>query len=199
MPNGSRHVGGVAALNSNPLNQFGLGSPSTPSDGSFLSPKGFLYPCQIILDPSTKPPYSASQKVSVTPMTSSNGGKKASAVEELKALILACDVGKGEVARHIEEAQFTPRHNAFTSLLQLASKSRQPEKAVEIFEAMQSIAGIEPNTFSYSALISALGRVGNWQQAEHYFNQLVERSNTDPELRPNTVTYAAMISGKQYI
>jgi pentatricopeptide repeat protein len=132
-------------------------------------------------------------------MTSSNGGKKASAVEELKALILACDVGKGEVARHIEEAQFTPRHNAFTSLLQLASKSRQPEKAVEIFEAMQSIAGIEPNTFSYSALISALGRVGNWQQAEHYFNQLVERSNTDPELRPNTVTYAAMISGKQYI
>ncbi|KAL4529628.1 hypothetical protein Ndes2437B_g08800 [Nannochloris sp. 'desiccata'] len=127
-------------------------------------------------------------------MTPSIGGKKASAVEELKALILACDAGTGEVARHIEEAQFTPRHNAFTSLLQLASKSRQPEKAVEIFEAMQSITGITPNTFSYSALISALARVGDWQQAERYFNELLEHSKTNSELRPNTVTYAAMIS-----
>lgn len=199
MSNRSCHAGGVATLNNNNLNKFCLRSPATLSDGSFLSPEESLYPLQWSFNPSTAPPYFVSQKGSKRTMTPSIGGKKASAVEELKALILACDAGTGEVARHIEEAQFTPRHNAFTSLLQLASKSRQPEKAVEIFEAMQSITGITPNTFSYSALISALARVGDWQQAERYFNELLEHSKTNSELRPNTVTYAAMISGKQYI
>ena len=121
---------------------------------------------------------------------------KATAVDELKALILQAEAGTGEIARHIEEAQFTPRHNAFTSLLRLASKSRQPEKAIEIFEAMQKVASITPNTFSYSALISALARVGNWEQAEGYFNELKERAVDNPDMKPNTVTYAAMISGK---
>ena len=55
-----------------------------------------------------------------------------------------------------------PRQNAFTSLLQLASKSRQPEKAVELFEAMHTVCGLRANAFSYSALISALARVGQW-------------------------------------
>ncbi len=129
-----------------------------------------------------------------TTTTNQTQGKAATTVEELKASILGCETG--EVAQIIGAASFIPRANAFTALLQLASKSRMPEKAVEIFEAMQSIAGIAPNTFSYSALISALGRVGDWQQAERYFNTLLERSKTDPDLRPNTVTYAAMISGK---
>lgn len=121
---------------------------------------------------------------------------RATVVEELKALILASEPGTGEVARAIQEAQFTPRSNAFTSLLQMASKARQPDKAVEIFEAMQSVAGIAPNTFSYSALISALARVGNWEAAERYFRELKARSATNPDLRPNTVTYAALISGE---
>jgi len=121
---------------------------------------------------------------------------RAQDVDQLKAIILAAEAGTGEVARAIQDAMFTPRHNAFTSLLQLASKSRQPEKAVEIFEAMRSVAGIEPNTYSYSALISALARVGNWQDAEKYFHELKLKSNRDPAMRPNTVTYAALISGE---
>ena len=133
---------------------------------------------------------------SLTGNGGSSSGGKAKVVEELKALILAAEPGTGQIARYIEEAQFAPRHNAFTSLLQLASKSRQPAKAIEIFEAMQSVAGIAPNTFSYSALISALARVGNWEQAEKYFNDLKEQAKTNPDMKPNTVTYAAMISGE---
>ena len=43
-----------------------------------------------------------------------------------------------------------------------AAKSKQPQKAVEIFEAMAAV-DVQPNTFSYSALISALARAGRWQ------------------------------------
>ena len=117
-------------------------------------------------------------------------------MDQLKAAILAADTGTGAVAQIIQAARFTPRHNAFTILLQVASRSRQPEKAVEIFAAMQAVGGIAPNTFSYSALISALAKVGNWQEAEVYFKDLREKAAVDPNMRPNTVTYAAMISGE---
>jgi pentatricopeptide repeat protein len=194
----SRLQGGGLATT---INYSGHRSPSATPDSS---PGGSLQYRDYIFYPSS----SSMRHTEVVPnaskyskdyaMTSSNSQAqgKATAVEELKALILACESGTGDVARHIKEAQFTPRTQAFTSLLQVASKSRAPEKAVEIFEAMQTIAGITPNTFSYSALISALGRVGDWQQAERYFNELMEQSKTNPELRPNTVTYAAMISGR---
>ena len=119
----------------------------------------------------------------------------ATQVEELKELVMMCE--PGTVAQHIKEARFLPRHNAFTSLLQLASKSRQPEKAIEICEAMTSIAGIAPNTFSYSALISALAKGGQWQQAERYFNEFRELGrNGHADMKPNKVLYAAMISGE---
>lgn len=52
-----------------------------------------------------------------------------------------------------------------------------------------------PNAFSYSALISACGRAGRWQQAEALFNELRARAAQDPSSHPNTVTYSALISG----
>lgn len=129
--------------------------------------------------------------------SSSNAASTVGAVdmEQLKASVLAAEAGTGEVAKVIQGACFTPRHNAFTTLLQLASKARQPEKAIEIFEAMQAHSGIAPNKFTYSALISAQARVGKWEQAEKYFNEMREKAKTDPTLLPNTVTYAALISG----
>lgn len=60
---------------------------------------------------------------------------------------------------------------------------------------MQHVAGIQPNTFSYSALISACGRAGRWQQAEMLFHELQQKAQHDPNAAPNTVTYSALISG----
>lgn len=34
---------------------------------------------------------------------------------------------------------------------------------------------LQPNTFSYSALISALARAGRWQEAERYFADLLSQ------------------------
>ena len=48
--------------------------------------------------------------------------------------------------------------------------------------------------FSYSALISACGRSGRWQQAEQLFWELQAKAKKDPAARPNTVTYSALSS-----
>ena len=80
--------------------------------------------------------------------------------------------------------------------VQFVSKLRQPEKAAEIFEAMESKANVKPNAFSYSALISALGRMGQWQDAERYFLQMKECSENDPTCKPNAIAYASMITGE---
>ena len=87
------------------------------------------------------------------------------------------------------------RAAAFTSLIQYLAKCRQPDTAVAVFEAMAGVAGVHPNTFTFSALNSALGRAGRWQQAEAYFLDLLHRAKADPSCAPNTVTFAALISG----
>ncbi|PSC68549.1 Pentatricopeptide repeat-containing mitochondrial [Micractinium conductrix] len=112
-------------------------------------------------------------------------------MDALKARIL--EAAPGQVQETICSAQFVPRAAAFTSLIQMAAKAKQPQKAIEIFEAMSAV-GMQPNTFSYSALISALARAGRWQEAERYFSDLRALAERQPEMRPNTVTYAALIS-----
>jgi pentatricopeptide repeat protein len=69
-------------------------------------------------------------------------------------------------------------------------------QALEIFHAMRDRKDVKPNTFSYSALISALARAGRWKEAETFFNELQGLAEEDEYCKPNTVTYAAMISGK---
>ncbi|EFN59867.1 hypothetical protein CHLNCDRAFT_133694 [Chlorella variabilis] len=89
-------------------------------------------------------------------------------MDVLKARIM--EAAPGEVQGVISSVQFVPRAAAFTSLIQM------------------------PNTFSYSALISALARAGRWQEAERYFQELAAKAQRHPDMQPNTVTYAALIS-----
>jgi pentatricopeptide repeat protein len=104
-----------------------------------------------------------------------NGGRAGSAtdMDTLKALIAAAR-HPGEVTQAIASATFAPRAAAFTSLIQLVrprlykrvlsmrslgpladklrahamqcGKSKEIDKALEIFQAMQLVAGIAPNT-----------------------------------------------------
>lgn len=116
-------------------------------------------------------------------------------MDELRQFVL--QVEPGYVKRVIEQALFVPRQMAFTSLMQMAGKLKQADKAVAIFEAMKDLSqslDIKPNTFSYTALISALARVGEWRQAEEYFAEMKHKSVDDEEVRPNRVTFSSMIS-----
>lgn len=123
-----------------------------------------------------------------------DGNYGARDMEELKRLVV--DAMDGEIEGILKNASFVPRHNAFTCLLQLAGKIRQGDKAMEVFEVMRGSCGISPNTFSYSALISALARSGQWQAAERYFKEMKDAASEIDECRPNTVTYASMICGE---
>ncbi|KFM22821.1 Pentatricopeptide repeat-containing protein, mitochondrial [Auxenochlorella protothecoides] len=115
-------------------------------------------------------------------------------MDALKQRMATAKAGTGEVAAVLSSVTFQPRAAAFTSLIQAASKAKATEKALELFQCMQDIFGIPPNTFSSSALISALAKSGQWELAEFYFHDLVARSSNDPRSRPNTVTFSALLN-----
>lgn len=113
-------------------------------------------------------------------------------MEELKQYVM--QVETSDVKTVIRQALFAPRQMAYTSLMQIAGKSKQTDKAVAIFEAMKEIGSLKPNTFSYTALISALARVGDWQRAGKYFKEMKEVAETESGVSPNRVTFSSMIS-----
>lgn len=117
---------------------------------------------------------------------------QAMSMEDLKQYVMQVDAS--DVKTVIQQALFSPRQMAFTSLMQIAGKSKQTDKAVAIFEAMKEIGTMKPNTFSYTALISALARVGDWQRAEVYFQEMKQIARTDTTVSPNRVTFSSMIS-----
>jgi pentatricopeptide repeat protein len=117
----------------------------------------------------------------------------ANTIEELKKYVMIVDTEY--VKRVIDQARVVPREMAFTSLIQLAGKARQTDKAIIIFEAMKgSKHGVKPNMYSYTALISALAKVGDWESAERYFGHMKEAAKSDPDVTPNRVTFSSMIS-----
>lgn len=117
---------------------------------------------------------------------------RAMTMEELKSYVMRVDAR--DVKTVIRQALFQPRQMAFTSLMQMAGKSKQTDKAVALFEAMKEADSLKPNTFSYTALISALARVGDWKRAEAYFKEMKEVARTDETVSPNRVTFSSMIS-----
>lgn len=117
---------------------------------------------------------------------------QAMTMEELKQYVMEVDAS--DVKTVIRQALFSPRQMAFTSLMQIAGKSKQTDKAVAIFEAMKEISTLKPNTFSYTALISALARVGDWRRAEEYFKEMKDVAKADANVSPNRVTFSSMIS-----
>lgn len=116
-------------------------------------------------------------------------------MDTLKHRISEAKSGTGQVAAVLASVTFKPRAAAFTSLIQSASRSKDAQKALEIFQCMQDMFHISPNTFSSSALISALAKSGQWQLAERYFHELESQATNDPQSRPNTVTYSALLTG----
>ncbi|KAK2080724.1 hypothetical protein QBZ16_000578 [Prototheca wickerhamii] len=115
-------------------------------------------------------------------------------MDTLKHRISEAKSGTGQVAAVLASVTFKPRAAAFTSLIQSASRSKDAQKALEIFQCMQDMFHISPNTFSSSALISALAKSGQWQLAERYFHELESQATNDPQSRPNTVTYSALLT-----
>jgi pentatricopeptide repeat protein len=121
-------------------------------------------------------------------------------MDKLKAIVLDPGSLDGALTKALQESEgkdssFAPRPAAFTSLLQLCSKTRQLDKGLELWKAMTTVNNIQPNTFTYSAMISLLGKAGRVEDAEQLFDEMMSRANDgDQDCRPNNITFSSLLS-----
>lgn len=81
-------------------------------------------------------------------------GPCATDMDSLKAAISQAVPGTGQVKHAITAATFQPRAPAFTSLIQTCAKFREAQKALEIFDTMQTSDAIDvkPNKVHYRSV-----------------------------------------------
>ena len=75
---------------------------------------------------------------------------KSTRAKDLDTLIACVDLaepGTGEVKRALKESIFKPLAPAYTTLIKWIGKSGNCSKALEVFECMGSVHGVEPNTY----------------------------------------------------
>ena len=81
-------------------------------------------------------------------------------MDSLKAAISQAVPGTGQVKHAITAATFQPRAPAFTSLIQTCAKFREAQKALEIFDTMQTSDAIDvkPNKVHYRSVSMPVAR-----------------------------------------
>ncbi len=57
-----------------------------------------------------------------------------------------------------------------------------------------SFPSLRPNTFVYTAVISALASANQWELALEHFEKMKALAKADPDVRPNQYTFSAVIS-----
>eukprot|EP00210_Caulerpa_lentillifera_P000923 g893.t1 len=118
-------------------------------------------------------------------------------MDTLKSMIFKAKAGSGEIAEALKACTFVPRAQAFTTLINLCGRMREWEKAIEVFEAMEKVRGVKPNTYTYSALIAACSSSGEWEKALAIFRDMKSASLANPDCAPNEVTYSTVITACQ--
>ncbi|KAG8641944.1 pentatricopeptide repeat-containing protein At5g48730, chloroplastic [Manihot esculenta] len=87
-----------------------------------------------------------------------------------------------------EQLWYRPNSGMYIKLIVMLGKCKQPERAHELFQAMIS-EGCVVNHESYTALLSAYGRSGLFDEA---FSLLEEMKN-NPDCQPDVHTYSILI------
>lgn len=108
-------------------------------------------------------------------------------MHSLKAAVSAAEIGTGQVAKAICSSTFKPREQAFTKLISVCGRWKQPKKALEVFETMLELRGVKPNTITYTSLISACSSSGDFGAAMDVFRRMKAAAKSDPDCRPNEV------------
>ena len=108
-------------------------------------------------------------------------------MDTLKAAIQAATPDSGEVRKAIQSSTFKPRERAFTRLINMCGRQKESRKALEVFAAMCESRGGRPNTYTYSALISACSHAGDWDSAIEVYQRMKNVAKTDPGCLPNQV------------
>eukprot|EP00877_Chromochloris_zofingiensis_P002348 jgi/Chrzof1/12113/Cz06g21250.t1 len=114
----------------------------------------------------------------------------------LKEAIRRAKEGCGQIEQLLLSTTLALRAQEFAALLSQCGKQKNSKKALEVFNCMSKHFGttLKPNTYVYTALISALSQGGEWQQALQQFEHMKKQAAIDPDSKPNEFTYSAVIS-----
>lgn len=115
-------------------------------------------------------------------------------MDSLKTAILFASADS--VRQVFERSTFRPRTPGFTTLINFFGRLRDWKRAHGVFRAMTSVYEIPPNTYAYSALISACSSSGEWERALEVFEEMKDLASSHPEsnCQPNAVTYSAVMT-----
>jgi hypothetical protein len=86
-------------------------------------------------------------------------------MKSLAAALASVDAGRGEVRKVLQVANrgnFKPRLPGLTKLVSQLTREGQWQKGLEIFESLDAIEGLVPDTTITNAAISACDKGGNW-------------------------------------
>lgn len=87
-----------------------------------------------------------------------------------------------------EQLWYRPNSGVYIKLIVMLGKCKQPEKALELFQAMIE-EGCPVSNESYTALLSTYGRSARFEQAF----SLLEYMKNAPDLQPDVHTYTVLI------
>lgn len=105
----------------------------------------------------------------------------------LRAAIQAANPGSDEIRKIIEACTFKPRERAFTRLINMCGRQKESTKCLEVFDVMCTSRSVRPNTYTYSALISACNNAGDFDAAIDVYHRMKTAALNDIECRPNQV------------
>lgn len=118
-------------------------------------------------------------------------------IKELRKAIMLAEPGSGRVVREIEACRFELSERGFTMLIIACKRYGSWRVALEILEAMKgermAEKGVRPNFFTYSSLISVCCASAACDQALQLYGEMVELSQSDPELKPDETIYNPLI------
>lgn len=128
------------------------------------------------------------------------GGDSRSAgdMRSLRRLLKAAKTGCGEIACAIEACTFPLTERGFTMLIVSCRRHGRWRKAMEIFEVMKGSvtmsAGVKPNFYTYSSLVSVCSAAGACSQGLQVLKEMRGCAKELPEIKPDAEVYEALIT-----
>ena len=96
-------------------------------------------------------------------------------MKSLAASLASVEAGRGEVRKVLQAANqgnFRPRLPGLTKLVSQLTREGQWLKGLELFESLDAIDGLVPDTTITNAAISACDKGGQWGKALEIFNAM---------------------------
>ena len=110
-------------------------------------------------------------------------------MRQLTRALVEAREGTGQVREILLTASFRPRLPGLTKIVSKLSKEYSWRKALEVFETVEEMGGLQADTALTNSAISACDKGGRWQKALEIFEKMGAMG-----LYRDAITYSATIS-----